>query len=444
MLFQIMPCEACPVNRLLGATPCDMAHAIGLALSGRARAAVASGDGETRLVDDRPLAVGLTDAGEVVVGEGAVALDERRRADGFVADFGRAEPYLVGGVPYGAETLVAQVLRSIADAADAAHPGSSAVALAYDSSWSDYQLDLLQHSVRLAAVGDVALVADTTAREFGGGDDLAIGAAVWALGRRDDQPAPVVVGSPVTARQSLLAVGALSGAGAGAAAVGANAAPAATAAVAGGFGAGASMGDFGPSMEAFGSGGRKMRAFIAAAAVAAVVVVGGAAAVLATRGGSDKGDDVSTRRATTSVQGEVDLDDPVAVAAALGGSFELTTTVVDGNPSYPVGKTETFTLAVTSSCDAGRCEVEIENVGSTSLAPGGEMRFAGAANEPCLKDPSITVAGSYEIVLRVTAFDDDGNVARMEGTNDQTITDLAGCPDTGIDPISFEWVMTRK
>lgn len=419
-----------------------MAHAIGLALSGRARAAVASGDGETRVVDDRPLAVGLTDAGEVVVGEGAVALDERRRADGFVADFGRAEPYLVGGVPYGAETLVAQVLRSIADAADAAHPGSSAVALAYDSSWSDYQLDLLQHAVRLAAVGDVALVPDTTAREFGGGD-LAIGAAVWALGLRDDQPAPVVAGSPVTARQSLLAVGALSGAGAGAAAVGANAAPAAGAAVAGGFGAGTSMGDFGPSMEAFGSGGRKMRAFVAAAAVAAVVVVGGAAAVLASRGGGEDADEVRTRRATTSVQGEPDLDDPVAVAAAIGGSFELTTKVVDGNPSHPVGKTETFTLAVNSSCTAGRCEVEIENVGSTSLAPGGEMRFAGAANEPCIKDPSITVAGSYEIVLRVTAFDEDGNVARMEGTNDQTITDLAGCPDTEIDPISFEWVLTR-
>ena len=389
--------------------------------------------------EERPASVGLSEGGEVVVGNGALQLPENRRASDFVEQLGRPEPFIVAGAPYGAEALSAQLIRALVDSLTASEGAVDAIALAYPDETDRFRLDLLVEASRLAAVGEIAFVPETLARGYA--DDVATGAAMWALdqSRTNHPAAPPPAGTPITARTALIGGGLVGGgvatvAGSASEAVGGAAGLAA-------FGSGASMADFGPSMETFGKRGRSMRAFIAAAVVA-VVVVGGAAAVLATRGGG--GDDkVAARNTPTTAANEPDLDDPVAVASRLDGSFELTTTVIDGNPAHPVGKKTTFTMAVTAKCTDSQCEVDIEDVGTTSLERGGEMRFAGPADEPCGKDPSITVRGTYEIVLRVTGFDAEGNVERLEGTNFQTVTDLAGCPDTAIDPIKFEWVLVR-
>lgn len=418
-----------------------MRSAVGLSIESRARAVCAT-DAGTAGEDDRPVAVGLTEAGEVVVGEGALTLAPPRRATTFVDEFGRPEPFIVAGAPYGAEALLAQMMRALVDGLTAGSGAADEIAFAYADDLDAYRLDLIQQAARLAAVGDVRFVPNGAARAYA--DDLALGAALWALdvSRSTTAGAPPATGTPVTARTALVGSGVVAGGAGAGAAVGAGAAEVAGSAAAG-FGAGTSMADFGPDMGDFRSrGGRNMKAF-AAAAVLAAVVIGAAATVFATRGGGGGNDDVNTADAVTTIATEPDLDDPVAVAEALDGSFQLTTTVIDGNPSHPVGKTETFTLAITTSCAGDECEVDIERIGSAPLAAGGEVRFAGSANEPCTNDPSITVAGSYELRLRVTGFDADGNVSRIEGTNDQTITDLAGCPDTEIDPIKLEWVLTR-
>lgn len=240
-----------------------MRKTIGIDISGeRALAAVATSDG-VRIAYDEAAVVGLVD-GDVVVGERAYALADRDRCEGFVETLGRPEPFIVSGAPYGAEALVAQLLRSAVDGSSTTAEADG-VALVFRDDTNPYQLDLLAQAARLAGVGEVhfvpASVAVAHARSGTNGSALAEGAALWLLhsDRRQAGGAPVPTGTSAAHRSVLIGAGAAASAGA----VGAGATAAATpsGAVPSGagmsdFGAGRSMADFaeGRSMSDFGDG----------------------------------------------------------------------------------------------------------------------------------------------------------------------------------------------
>jgi hypothetical protein len=226
----------------------DMAQrTIGIELGDRARGALVERAVVGSAIVDVPSVVGVGDDGAVVVGEGAVAL--QGAVAGFVAQLGRAEPFVVRGTPYGAEALTAQLLRSVFDAAAVA-AGTDAVvatALVHEDDWNEYQLDLLREAVRLAAVGPVHLVPATVARSYDA-DDLAVGAARWAWAQQEDGGGSVPVsGAPVSARTVLLGAGAGTALALGGGAVAAGAAGGAGGSALGDFatpGSGSTLGDF--------------------------------------------------------------------------------------------------------------------------------------------------------------------------------------------------------
>lgn len=181
------------------------------------------------VVTDEPAVVGLSSDG-VLVGSVAARLDASLRAGGFVSALGRAEPFVVGGTPYGAEALLAQVLRSGVDGAARSDEGGETVALASPVAPDDrYRGDLVAEAVRLAAVGEVVLVTVG----FGGGPLAAAEAAARSVlaeperGRR--------MAGPLGGRLPLI--------GAGAAATGLGGALAG-AGGGGGVATGSSLGDF--------------------------------------------------------------------------------------------------------------------------------------------------------------------------------------------------------
>ena len=121
-----------------------------------------------------------------VVAEGrepsAVEVDGRR-VDRVVGLLGRAEPIVVGSVPYGAEALLGRLLSSILDGARAAH-GDLVVAVVHDDDLDEYRRSLIVEAARVGEVGTVELVPRSQARQAAAGHtadaDLAdaIGAAL--------------------------------------------------------------------------------------------------------------------------------------------------------------------------------------------------------------------------------------------------------------------------
>ena len=277
----------------------------------RAVAALATAD-DVRVAYDDDAVVGLA-GGEVVVGTRAAALAERDRCDGFFAALGRTEPFIVSGAPYGAEALVAQLLRSAVDSAS--HSGgddADGIALAFPDELNEYQRDLLSQAARLAGVGDVHFVPNSVAQGYApassNGAGVAEGAALWLLQRDRSAPtgAPVPTGTAPSSRVALLGAAAAAGGAVVAGATGAAAATSNATAGASGmgeFGAGRSMSDFAndQSMSDFGDGkemadfggGRSMGDFATPkpgrarilVATATTVVVAIVAAFLLLRGG---------------------------------------------------------------------------------------------------------------------------------------------------------------
>jgi sugar lactone lactonase YvrE len=338
----------------------------------RSRCAVADGGGG-RLVVDLASAVGIGHDGQAVVGESSLGLEGT--ITDFVGQLGRAEPFIVGGTPYGAEALTAQLLRHVFDAAGGA---ASATALVHDDAWGPYQLDLVREAVRLAAIGPVHLVAPAVAATYDA--DLAMGAARWAWEHREDGGASVPVpGSPLSARTALIGVGAGAAlaVGGGVAAAGAAGGAGAAGASLGDFAAqggsslgdfassqgGSSLGDFassqgGSSLSDFAEPGSRLGDFaqppsppeppqppstpqpttpsskpkgripkVPAAIAAAVVAVGVVAGVaLASSNGDDNGGDAEQAAvSTTADEARSTSTTPGATSTTAGGSERLRT-----------------------------------------------------------------------------------------------------------------------
>jgi hypothetical protein len=237
-----------------------MRRTLGIDLSReRALAAIATTD-DVRLAYDDEAVVGLA-GGEVIVGSRASVLGERDRCAGFFDALGRPEPFIIAGAPYGAEALVAQLLRSAVDAASkTSDEAADGIALSFPDELNAYQLDLLSQAARLAGVGQVHFVPNSVAQGHApassNGAGLAEGAALWLLQSDRAIPAgvPAPAGTAPSARVALLGAAAA----AGATSAGASAAAAATSSASSmaDFGGGRSMSDFadGKSMSDFGDG----------------------------------------------------------------------------------------------------------------------------------------------------------------------------------------------
>lgn len=135
-------------------------------------AAVASGSDVSMLSlgSDRaavPSVVVVREDGEVLVGEVAerrAATQPERTAREFKRRIGDPVPVVVGGTPYGAEALVAHVLRwVVAEATTRRGAPPEVVALSHPASWSTYKTDLLRHAAQQAGLPEVTLISEPQA-----------------------------------------------------------------------------------------------------------------------------------------------------------------------------------------------------------------------------------------------------------------------------------------
>jgi actin-like ATPase involved in cell morphogenesis len=114
-----------------------------------------------------PSVLVLREHGEVLAGEAAErrsTTEPGRTARAFKRRLGDPTPLFLGGVPYGAETLTAHLLRAIVAQA-VEHQGGSpgALAVTHPATYGDYKLDLLRLAVQQADVGEAILVPEPVA-----------------------------------------------------------------------------------------------------------------------------------------------------------------------------------------------------------------------------------------------------------------------------------------
>ncbi len=114
-----------------------------------------------------PSVVVLRADGEVLVGEAAErrALTEpTRTAREFKRRLGDPAPLILGGTPYGAEALMARLLRWIVEAVKQRQGGApELIAVTHPANYGPYKLDLLDEMVRLADTGPVLFVTEPEA-----------------------------------------------------------------------------------------------------------------------------------------------------------------------------------------------------------------------------------------------------------------------------------------
>ena len=105
--------------------------------------------------------------GEVLTGEAAerrALAEPTRTGREFKRRLGDPTPIILGGTPYGAEALLAHLLRSIvARVTQQFGEPPAAIALCHPASYGPYKLDLLQQAVRQADIGQVTLLTEPEA-----------------------------------------------------------------------------------------------------------------------------------------------------------------------------------------------------------------------------------------------------------------------------------------
>jgi molecular chaperone DnaK len=114
-----------------------------------------------------PSIVVLRADGEVLVGEAAdrrALTEPTRTAREFKRRLGDPAPFVLGGTPYGAEALMARMLRWIVDAVSQRQGGAPGlIAITHPANYGPYKLDLLREMVRLADVGPVTFISEPEA-----------------------------------------------------------------------------------------------------------------------------------------------------------------------------------------------------------------------------------------------------------------------------------------
>jgi molecular chaperone DnaK (HSP70) len=150
-----------------------MAYSLGIDLGTTySAAAIARGDRlEIFQLGERaatiPSIVLLRADGEVLTGEAAerrALAEPTRTGREFKRRLGDPTPIILGGTPYGAEALLAHLLRAIVGRVTQQQgEPPTAIALCHPAAWSAYKIDLLQQAVRQADIGPVTLLTEPEA-----------------------------------------------------------------------------------------------------------------------------------------------------------------------------------------------------------------------------------------------------------------------------------------
>ncbi len=114
-----------------------------------------------------PSIVLLRADGEVLTGEAAerrALAEPTRTGREFKRRLGDPTPIILGGTPYGAEALLAHLLRSIVGrVTQQSGEPPAAIAVCHPASYGAYKLDLLQQAVRQADIGPVTMLTEPEA-----------------------------------------------------------------------------------------------------------------------------------------------------------------------------------------------------------------------------------------------------------------------------------------
>src|SRR4051794_31496661 len=150
-----------------------MGYSLGIDLGTTFTAAAVAREGRATSVplgtdrDAMPTAVYVIDDGTTLVGEPAVRrglADPTRLAREFKRRVGDPTPILVGGVPWSAEALSAEVLRSVVETVTAAEGGPpDIVTVTHPANWGAFKRDVLEQAVRLAGIPAAHLLSEPEA-----------------------------------------------------------------------------------------------------------------------------------------------------------------------------------------------------------------------------------------------------------------------------------------
>ena len=150
-----------------------MAYSVGIDLGTTYSAAATARDGRIEIfqLGERaatiPSIVVLRADGEVLVGDAAErrSLSEpTRTAREFKRRLGDPTPIILGGTPYGAEALLAHLLKAIvARVSEQSGGPPDAIALTHPASYGAYKIDLLEQAIRQADVENVTLLTEPEA-----------------------------------------------------------------------------------------------------------------------------------------------------------------------------------------------------------------------------------------------------------------------------------------
>ena len=140
-----------------------MAYGLGVDLGTTYSAAAVSRDGRVEAFSlgtsapAIPSVVVVREDGEVLVGEAAerrAASEPTRTAREFKRRLGDSTPIVVGGTPYGAEALMAHLLRAIVAQVTEREGGAPGqIVLTHPANYAQFKTDLLRETARLAGLG---------------------------------------------------------------------------------------------------------------------------------------------------------------------------------------------------------------------------------------------------------------------------------------------------
>jgi molecular chaperone DnaK (HSP70) len=150
-----------------------MAYSVGIDLGTTYSAAATARDGRIEIfqLGERaatiPSIVVLRADGEVLTGDAAErrSLGEpTRTAREFKRRLGDPTPIILGGTPYGAEALLAHLLRAIVASVSAQSGGPpAAIVVTHPASYGAYKIDLLEQAIRQADAANVTLLTEPEA-----------------------------------------------------------------------------------------------------------------------------------------------------------------------------------------------------------------------------------------------------------------------------------------
>lgn len=150
-----------------------MSYVLGVDLGTTYTAAATAADGKAEIfplgtrVPSIPSVVLLRDDGTLLTGEAAerrAVSEPGRAATQFKRRLGDPTPLLLGGTPYGSESLTAALLGAVTEQVTARQGAApSRVAITHPAGYGDYKLDLLRQAARLADIADPVFLSEPQA-----------------------------------------------------------------------------------------------------------------------------------------------------------------------------------------------------------------------------------------------------------------------------------------